>query len=111
VAGFYTDGFANQRARPGEGRSGTVAPRAANRRPVPPWVSWGCSSAGRTHALANPGPGPSRRFRFFQYVEALYAAGITAGYGNGHLGVNDPISRGQMAAFLAKAFGLHWTNW
>jgi len=45
---------------------------------------------------------------FFQYVEALYAAGITAGYGNGFYGVNDPISRGQMAVFLAKALGLHW---
>ena len=47
---------------------------------------------------------------FFQYVEALYAAGITAGYGNGFFGVNDPISRGQMAVFLAKALGLHWMN-
>ena len=45
---------------------------------------------------------------FFQFVEALYAAGITAGYGNGNFGVNDPISRGQMAVFLAKALGLHW---
>ena len=45
---------------------------------------------------------------FFQYVEALYAAGITAGYGNGSFGVNDPISRGQMAVFLSVALGLHW---
>jgi len=47
---------------------------------------------------------------FFQHVEALYAAGITAGYGNGNFGVNDPITRGQMAVFLAKALGLHWAN-
>jgi hypothetical protein len=47
---------------------------------------------------------------FFQYVEALYAAGITAGYGNGNFGVNDPITRGQMAVFLAKALGLHWSH-
>ena len=47
---------------------------------------------------------------FFQYVEALNAAGITAGYGNGNFGVNDPITRGQMAVFLAKALGLHWRN-
>ena len=47
---------------------------------------------------------------FFQYVEALYAAGITAGYGNGNFGVSDPITRGQMAVFLAKALGLHWKN-
>jgi len=45
---------------------------------------------------------------FFQFVEALYASGITAGYGNGNFGVNDPITRGQMAVFLAKALGLHW---
>jgi len=24
--------------------------------------------------------------------------------------VNDPIARGQMAVFLAKALGLHWAN-
>jgi hypothetical protein len=47
---------------------------------------------------------------FFQYVEALYAAGITAGYGNGNFGVNDPITRAQMAVFLAKALGLHWRD-
>ena len=47
---------------------------------------------------------------FFQYVEALYAAWITAGYGNGNFGVNDPITRGQMAVFLSKALGLHWSQ-
>jgi S-layer homology domain len=45
---------------------------------------------------------------FFQFVEALAASGITAGYGNGNYGVNDPITRGQMAVFLSKALGLHW---
>ncbi len=45
---------------------------------------------------------------FFQFVEALHAAGITGGYGNGNFGVNDPVTRGQMAVFLAKALGLHW---
>jgi hypothetical protein len=47
---------------------------------------------------------------FFQFVEALHAAGIAAGYGNGSFGVNDAITRGQMAVFLAKALGLHWAN-
>jgi hypothetical protein len=47
---------------------------------------------------------------FFQFVEALYAAGITAGYGNGNFGVNDPITRGQMAVFLSKALGLYWPD-
>ena len=47
---------------------------------------------------------------FYQFVEALYAAGITAGYANGNFGVTDPITRGQMAVFLSKALGLHWPN-
>ncbi len=66
------------------------------------------------HRTVSPGPAtatfadvPTDHF-FFQYVEALVAAGITAGYGNGQYGVNDPITRGQMAVFLAKALGLHW---
>ena len=45
---------------------------------------------------------------FFQFVEALAASGITAGYSNGNYGVNDPLTRGQMAVFLSKALGLHW---
>jgi S-layer homology domain len=44
----------------------------------------------------------------FQFVEALYAAGITAGYSDGRYGVNDPITRGQMAVYLSTALGLHW---
>lgn len=44
----------------------------------------------------------------FQYVEALAAAGITGGCGGGNYCPNDPVTRGQMAVFLAKALGLHW---
>lgn len=44
----------------------------------------------------------------FQFVEALFAAGITAGCGNGNYCPNNPVTRGQMAVFLAKALGLHW---
>ena len=47
---------------------------------------------------------------FFQFVEALYASGITAGCGNGNYCPNNPVTRAQMAAFLAKALGLHWPN-
>lgn len=43
-----------------------------------------------------------------QYVEALVAAGITAGCGGGDFCPNTPVTRGQMAVFLAKALGLHW---
>jgi S-layer homology domain len=46
----------------------------------------------------------------FPFVEALKAAGITSGYADGRFGVNDPITRGQMAAFLSVALGLHWPN-
>ncbi len=46
----------------------------------------------------------------FKFVEALVAAGITAGCGNGNYCPNDPITRGQMAVFLASALGMHWPN-
>ncbi len=45
---------------------------------------------------------------FFKFVEALHAAGITNGYPDGRFGVNDPITRGQMAVFLSAALGLNW---
>jgi len=45
---------------------------------------------------------------FFQFIEALAAAGITGGCGGGNYCPDTPITRGQMAVFLAKALGLHW---
>ena len=47
---------------------------------------------------------------FFQFIEALAASGITAGCGGGNYCSEAPLTRGQMAAFLAKALGLHWFN-
>ncbi len=44
----------------------------------------------------------------FAFVEALVAAGITAGCGGGNYCPNNPVTRGQMAVFLAKALGLQW---
>jgi hypothetical protein len=44
----------------------------------------------------------------FQFVEALYHAGITAGCGGGNYCPDNPVTRGQMAVFLAKALGLYW---
>jgi len=41
-------------------------------------------------------------------AEALYAAGITGGCGNFNYCPDAPLTRGQMAVFLAKALGLHW---
>jgi hypothetical protein len=45
---------------------------------------------------------------FFQFIEALYASGITAGCGTAIYCPDEPLTRGQMAVFLAKALGLHW---
>jgi hypothetical protein len=44
----------------------------------------------------------------FQFVEALAASGITAGCGGGNYCPDQPLTRRQMAVFLAKALGLHW---
>jgi hypothetical protein len=46
--------------------------------------------------------------RFFQFVEAMEASGITAGCGGGNFCPDQPLTRGQMTAFLAKALGLQW---
>ena len=43
-----------------------------------------------------------------KFVEALYAAGITAGCSNGNFCPDAPVTRGQMAVFLSAALGLHW---
>jgi hypothetical protein len=45
---------------------------------------------------------------FHRFIEALAASGITGGCGGGNFCPNDPITRGQMAVFLAAALGLHW---
>ncbi len=45
---------------------------------------------------------------FFKFVEALYSSGITAGCGGGKYCPDSPLTRGQMAVFLATALGLHW---
>lgn len=44
---------------------------------------------------------------FFQYIEALYASGITGGCGGGNYCPDNPVTRGQMAVFLSKALGLY----
>jgi len=49
-------------------------------------------------------------FWAFQYVEALVASGITTGQPDGNYHPTDPVTRAQMAAFLARALGLHWSS-
>jgi hypothetical protein len=47
---------------------------------------------------------------FYRFVEALAAAGITGGCGTGTYCPDAPVTRGQMAVFLATALGLHFPN-
>ena len=44
----------------------------------------------------------------FRFVEALAASGITGGCGGGNYCPDTPLTRGQMAVFLATALGLHF---
>jgi S-layer family protein len=46
----------------------------------------------------------------FQYVEALVASGITGGCGGGLYCPDGPVTRRQMAIFIAKALGLQWNH-
>ena len=44
----------------------------------------------------------------YQYIEALFASGITGGCGGGSYCPDSPVTRRQMAIFLAKALGLQF---
>src|SRR5262245_59329378 len=46
----------------------------------------------------------------FRFIEALAASGITAGCAGGNYCPDAPLTRRQMAVFLAKAVGLHWSD-
>ena len=45
---------------------------------------------------------------YFRAIEALSASGITNGCGGGNFCPDQPVSRGELAKFLANALGLHW---
>ena len=47
---------------------------------------------------------------YFRFIEALAASGITAGCGDGNYCPDDPLTRGQIESFLAKALGLNWSQ-
>lgn len=47
---------------------------------------------------------------FFQFIEALAASRITSGCGGGNFCPDAPVTRGQMAVFLARALGLNFLN-
>jgi hypothetical protein len=44
----------------------------------------------------------------YQHIEALSAAGITAGCGGGNFCPSNTVTRAQLAVFLSKALGLHF---
>lgn len=46
---------------------------------------------------------------FFQFVEALADSGITTGCSATQYCPNNYVTRGQMAVFLARIVGLHWS--
>jgi len=61
----------------------------------------------------NPPSPPTPRFGdvptthpFYPFIEKMAALGITAGCGGGNYCPDNPVTRGQMAVFLVKAFGL-----
>ena len=47
---------------------------------------------------------------YHRFVEAVVAAGITGGCGGGNYCPDAPVSRAQMAVFLAVALGLYFPN-
>ena len=47
---------------------------------------------------------------FFRFIEALARSGISGGCGASSFCPDDPVTRGQMAVFMAAALGLHFPN-
>jgi hypothetical protein len=45
---------------------------------------------------------------FYQYIEALMTSGVTGGCGDRLYCPDAPLTRGQMATFMAKTLGLQW---
>ena len=62
------------------------------------------SPAPLTATFADVPPGHP----FFQFIEALAKSGITGGCGGGNFCPDSPLTRGQMAVFLAKGLGMGW---
>ena len=62
------------------------------------------SPAPPTQTFPDVAPG----YWAFQEIEALAASGITTGFPDGTYRPTEPVTRAQMATFLARALGLHW---
>jgi hypothetical protein len=48
--------------------------------------------------------------RFYRFVEALAASGVTTGCGAGRFCPDEPLTRGEAAVFVAGALGMYWPN-
>lgn len=46
---------------------------------------------------------------YFQFVEAFAAAGLAADCGGNNFCPNSPVTRAEMAVYISKALGLHWS--
>jgi S-layer family protein len=88
------------------------------------WIRVSFATAGHAlqkarlqwHRQVSPAPAtatfndvPTGHFAF-RFVEALAASGITGGCGAGTYCPDSPVTRAQMAIFLATALGLHFPN-
>jgi hypothetical protein len=47
---------------------------------------------------------------YYKAIEALAASGITGGCGGGNFCPGNPVTRGEIAVFFARALGLHFPN-
>ena len=52
---------------------------------------------------------PNTHFAY-RFIEALARSGVTGGCATGQFCPDAPVTRAQMAVFLATALGLHWPN-
>jgi hypothetical protein len=66
--------------------------------------------------VSTPAPGTQTfgdvppSFAFYKAIEALAASGITGGCGGGNFCPSSNVTRGEVAAFLARALGLQFPN-
>jgi hypothetical protein len=79
-------------------------------------LTWFASVRAYYQLQVSPGPATATfndvptSSPFFRFVEALAAAGVTSGCGGDNYCPSSPVTRGQMAVFLASALGMHWGN-
>ena len=87
-------GFPNQEFRPeaqvSRGQAATMVNRVLKLNPKSNAIF---SDVGTTHSFAKD-------------IAAMNEAGILAGYSNGKFGVNDPLTKAQLAAILERAFNI-----